>query len=442
MQLFITDTGQGKKVPFEPIDSLHVRMYLCGPTVYDFAHVGNARPFVVFDVLYRLLMQMYPKVTLCRNITDIDDKINARAQEKGVKIQEITQKTIECFHHDISALNVLKPTVEPRATEYIAEMIEMIQILIDKGHAYEESGHVLFHVPSWKDYGNFARLSQEELLIGARVEIAPYKKDPKDFILWKPSDSTQPGWESPWGVGRPGWHIECSAMSKVNLGESFDIHAGGIDLKFPHHQNEIAQSVCATGKEFARYWIHNGYLMVNGQKMSKSLGNFWTVSDLLGKWNGEVIRLALLGTHYRSSMDLSTESLQQAKNMLNRLYRILDVGDIEDTAPPPSILEALCDDLNTPAAIAELNKLTDNLPELKAGAALLGILQQRSADWFSGANMVRQDVEVDKINRLIAKRNNAKMQKNFDQADKIRNELIAMGIQVEDRPNGTVWRQI
>ena len=382
MTLIVHNTLARAREPFEPLDPEHVRLYVCGPTVYDLAHIGNARPVVVFDVLYRLLRRLYPRVTYVRNITDVDDKINARARETGEPIDRITARTTAAFQADMAALGALAPDVEPRATGHIDEMVAMIERLVGGGHAYEADGHVLFHVPSMPDYGRLSRHSREELVAGARVEVAPYKRDPADFVLWKPSTDDLPGWPSPWGRGRPGWHIECSAMSRVYLGDAFDIHGGGADLVFPHHENELAQSVCAHGPPFVRYWMHNGYLVVKGGKMSKSLGNVLTVRELLADAPGEAIRLALLQAHYRAPLDFSMDSLAEAKGSLDRLYRALrDAGGGgEPGEPAPAVLAALLDDLNTPAALAALHEAATALnraedPEEKA--ALAGALLRR-----------------------------------------------------------------
>jgi cysteinyl-tRNA synthetase len=457
-------------------------MYVCGPTVYDRAHIGNARPVVVFDVLYRLLKAAYPKVTYCRNITDVDDKIIAAAIEKKLPIEQLTVETTKAFHEDMAALGALPPDVEPRATNHIPQMIAMIQCLIERGNAYEAEGHVLFSVPSMANYGRLANRDMREMIAGARVEVAPYKKDPADFVLWKPSDADQPGWDSPWGRGRPGWHIECSAMSKAHLGESFDIHGGGLDLVFPHHENEIAQSSCAhDGKPFAGYWVHNGYLTVNGEKMSKSLGNFFTVPDLLDKAPGEAIRLYLLKTHYRAPMDFTEDGLKEAKTNLDRWYRALKQADqklnltreqiaasLQNTSPSPDIVEALNDDLNTALAITRLNMDADAVFEadksgdltelrmkanwLRAGGYLLGLLQKNPEDWFKGVQAKSRTLTTSidailissdkKIDSMIQERAKARKAKDFAEADRIRGELAAEGIVLEDRPDGTAeWRR-
>ncbi|MEE8444516.1 MAG: cysteine--tRNA ligase, partial [Alphaproteobacteria bacterium] len=420
------------------------------------AHIGNARPVVVFDVLARLLRRLYPKVTYVRNITDVEDKINARAKELGEDIRALTERTAKQFHDDVAALGNEPPDVEPRATDHIAGMITMIEALIDKGNAYESGGHVLFDVPSMADYGKLSRHNREELIAGARVEVAPYKKDPADFVLWKPSDADTPGWDSPWGRGRPGWHIECSAMSMEYLGASFDIHGGGQDLIFPHHENEIAQSRCANpGEGFAKYWMHNGYLMAEGEKMSKSLGNFYTVRELLDEFPGEAIRLTLLQTHYRQPLDFTRGGLARAKATLDRFYLALrDNAGIEaggeDAAEVQAALE---DDLNTPLALSHLHEAVGALNKAKsdtgkarakggllAGGELLGLLQQDPETWLRGgaSETGASDGEID---ALVAERIEARKNKDFAAADRLRDELAAKGILLEDGPEGTAWRR-
>ena len=430
---------------FVPIDPHHVRMYVCGPTVYDLAHLGNARPVVVYDVLARLLRQLYPRVTYVRNITDVDDKINARSAESGQPIAAITARTTADFHADMAALGALPPDVEPRATAHIAEMITLIEKLIANGHAYAVDGHVLFAVPSFTAYGALSGRSRDELIAGARVEIAPYKHDPGDFVLWKPSDAATPGWDSPWGRGRPGWHIECSAMSWRHLGENFDIHGGGTDLIFPHHENEIAQSVCAfPGSRFARIWAHSGMLNVNGTKMSKSLGNFFTVRDVLAKAPGEAIRLLLLRSHYRATLDFTDAQLAETRRELDRFYRALQAAKPTATAEiPAEMLEALCDDLNTPLAISLLHGLADAAmagdakagAEMVAAGAVLGILQQDPDAWFQGEG------DTGWIDTAIADRLAARKSRNFARADAIRAALLEKGITLEDGAGGTTWRR-
>ena len=430
---------------FVPIDPHHVRMYVCGPTVYDLAHLGNARPVVVYDVLARLLRQLYPRVTYVRNITDVDDKINARSAESGQPIAAITARTTADFHADMAALGALPPDVEPRATAHIAEMITLIEKLIANGHAYAVDGHVLFAVPSFTAYGALSGRSRDELIAGARVEIAPYKHDPGDFVLWKPSDAATPGWDSPWGRGRPGWHIECSAMSWRHLGENFDIHGGGTDLIFPHHENEIAQSVCAfPGSRFARIWAHSGMLNVNGTKMSKSLGNFFTVRDVLAKAPGEAIRLLLLRSHYRATLDFTDAQLAETRRELDRFYRALQAAKPTAKAEiPAEMLEALCDDLNTPLAISLLHGLADAAmagdakagAEMVAAGAVLGILQQDPDAWFQGEG------DTGWIDTAIADRLAARKSRNFARADAIRAALLEKGITLEDGAGGTTWRR-
>jgi cysteinyl-tRNA synthetase len=447
--IHIHDTLSREKRQFVPIDRNDVRMYVCGPTVYDLAHIGNARPIVVFDVLARLLRHVYgdDHVTYARNITDIDDKINARAHERGISIRELTDKTIEVFHADMAALNALPPDVEPRATDTIDAMIEMIGDLIDKGHAYEAEGHVLFNVPSMPEYGKLSRRNMDELIAGARVEVAPYKKDPRDFVLWKPSDPEkgEPGWPSPWGNGRPGWHIECSVMSDQILcrdekhNHVFDIHGGGLDLIFPHHENEIAQSRCAHGTDtMANYWMHNGYLMAEGEKMSKSLGNFYTVNELLDEFPGEAIRLLLLKTHYRQPLDFTREGLADAKRELDGWYRHKADGGYV----PTIMIDALCDDLNTPGAITVLRGASNDPAALTAGANFLGLLQQDPDAWFKwqpkSAAGGLSDTEID---ARIEARREARANKDFAASDAIRDELQAAGIILEDGAGGTTWRR-
>jgi cysteinyl-tRNA synthetase len=454
MTLYLYNTLTRTKEAFEPLNPGHVGMYVCGPTVYDLAHIGNARPVIVFDVLYRLLKRRYPRVTYVRNITDVDDKINAAAKAEGVPIQVITARTTKAYHEDMAALGALPPDAEPRATETIAEMIAMIENLIAKGHAYAAEGHVLFHVPSFAEYGRLSRHNQDELIAGARVEVAPFKRDPRDFVLWKPSDADLPGWDSPWGRGRPGWHIECSAMSKKFLGVTFDIHGGGRDLVFPHHENEIAQSVCANGAPFVRYWVHNGFLTVDSEKMSKSLGNFRTVRQELAKGPGEALRLAMLSTHYRQPIDWNDNVIREAKQTLDRWYGALrELADVEPAADaePTEVLAGLLDDLNTPLAISGMHALVNEAYKEKdpavqrriKGALLqagqvLGVLQQAPDAWFK-AGVSAEEAEIE---AKIAARIAAKKAKNFAEADRIRDELKAAGIILEDRPGGkTEWRR-
>lgn len=447
--------------PFEPIDPLNVRMYVCGPTVYDWAHIGNARPAVVFDVLFRLLRSFYGEghLTYVRNITDIDDKIIAAHQATGEDIASITARTTSAYHADVAALGCLTPTAEPRATAHVPEMLAMIGRLIESGHAYVAEGHVMFHVPSMPAYGALSRRNLDEMIAGARVEVVPYKRDARDFVLWKPSTDSDPGWDSPWGRGRPGWHIECSAMSGRYLGETFDIHGGGIDLIFPHHENEIAQSICAhDGKPFARFWLHNGYLMTEGEKMSKSLGNFYTVHDLLAEFPGEAIRLALLQTHYRQPLDFTKEGLVQAKRTLDRFYRALreTVAPREepttDEEADKEVIAALAHDLNTPAALAvlherlaSLNRAGSSIERHRAGRALLaagaplGLLAQDPETWLRRGD--GGEIDEAAVNAFIEARAAARKARNFSEADRLRAGLLAEGIILEDTAAGTTWRR-
>lgn len=434
------NTLHREKQVFTPLDPKNVRMYVCGPTVYDYAHIGNARPVVVFDILYRLLRHHYgaDHVTYARNITDIDDKIMARAADTNVEISAITNKFAQAYRDDMGALNTLSPDIEPHATGHVAEMIRMCERLIERGHAYAAERHVLFHVPSLENYGELSNRNREEMIAGARVEVASYKKDPADFVLWKPSSEGQPGWDSPWGRGRPGWHIECSCMIEKNLGQTIDIHGGGIDLVFPHHENEIAQSVGAHGVPLANYWVHNGYLTVEGEKMSKSLGNFLTVHDLLEEFpgKGEALRLTLLSAHYRQPLDFTKDGIRASVSQLDRWYRLLD--GVQAGKVPEAVLAALEDDLNTPQVIAELNSLASKraLPELRAACDLLGLVQFSSEEWFKGNSSDTAAIEA-----LIDARNTAKKAKDFATADKIRSDLLADGILLEDSPQGTTWRR-
>ncbi|MBQ8347369.1 MAG: cysteine--tRNA ligase [Alphaproteobacteria bacterium] len=459
MTFTVFNTLTRRKEPFVPLDENNVRMYVCGPTVYDRAHIGNARPIIVFDTLYRLLKHLYPKVTYVRNITDVDDKIIKKSQESGEPINVITEKTSRFFHEDIAELNALPPDIEPRATQHIAEMIDLVKHLVDNGYAYEAQGHVLFSVSKMKNYGALSGRSMDEMIAGARVEVAPYKKEPGDFILWKPSDETQPGWDSPWGFGRPGWHLECSAMSSKYLGETFDIHGGGQDLIFPHHENEIAQSCCAFGHDFyAKYWLHNGHLMVNGENMSKSLGNFFTIREILDQVPGEAFRLYTLGTHYHQPLNWLPEGLKQAKQTMDRFYTALRSTpsvDLTGAKPDGEVVEALKDDLNTPKAIAVLHSLATALnkaesadkqaeikKELIASAHLLGLLYQDPEEWFrAGSASAGQGIGESEIEALIQKRADARKAKDFATADAVRKELADKGVIIEDTPAGTQWKR-
>ena len=466
-ELFFHDSATRQKQRFVPIDPQHVSIYVCGPTVYDLAHLGNARPVIVFDVLVRLLRRFYPRVTYVRNITDIDDKINDRARESGESIGDITARTTEAFHADMAAIGALPPDVEPRATQTIAGMIAFIERLIANGHAYAAEGHVLFDTPSFPDYGALSGRTPDDLIAGARVEVAPFKRNPGDFVLWKPSDAATPGWDSPWGRGRPGWHIECSAMSLAHLGPDFDIHGGGHDLLFPHHENERAQSLCAhPGSGFARMWMHNGMLRVNGEKMSKSLGNFLTVRDILarGPWAGEAFRMLVLKTHYRAALDFTDAGLAEARADCDDDYAMLarapQAGS--DRAMIDWALAPLCDDLNTPLTLARLRDLRTvenavttggsptvgmermgrhDVPEpgvaaasFREVAAVLGIAQSDPTSWRQGG------LAPAAIEAAIAARLAARKAKDFAEADRIRAELAEQGVVLEDGAGGTVWR--
>src|ERR1700704_1068193 len=442
MSLVIYNTLSRDKEPFAPLDAGHVRMYVCGPTVYDYVHIGNARPVVVFDVLYRLLKRRYPRVTYVRNITDIDDRIMVRAADNGETIESLTTRTADAYQGDMSRLGALAPDVEPRATQYVADMVAMIQRLVDNGHAYAAEGHVLFSVPSMRDYGRLSRRSRDELVAGARVEVAPYKRDPADFVLWKPSTDDQPGWPSPWGRGRPGWHIECSAMSAKHLGETFDIHAGGLDLIFPHHENEIAQSQSAFGHALmAKYWMHNGFLNISGEKMSKSLGNFFTVHELLDQHPPEAIRLLLLSAQNRQPLDFTHEALIQAKATLDRWYGVLRGKDTRPAnAVPQPVEDALHDDLNTPLALSAIHALGDPA-ELRAGGPALGLLQQDAEAWFRWTPAGSSGPTDAEIETAIAARQAARKAKDFKESDRLRDELKAKGVILEDGAKGTTWKR-
>jgi cysteinyl-tRNA synthetase len=467
MPLRLYNTLTRQKEDFAPIDPANVRFYACGPTVYDHLHIGNGRMLIVFDVLFRLLRHEYGEnnVTYVRNITDVDDKINARAAERGIDIRVLTDEMTKVFHEDAKALGCLAPTVEPRATDHIAEMIALIETLIAKGHAYLAEGHVLFDVPSMAAYGKLSKRPLDEMIAGARVEVAPYKRGPMDFVLWKPSSPGEPGWESPWGRGRPGWHIECSAMSWKHLGEMFDIHGGGIDLLFPHHENEMAQTCSAFGHELmANVWMHNGHLQVEGEKMSKSFGNFVTIRDLLTtdkfggrSWPGEVLRLAILKTHYRQPIDFTLQALEEAEKTLDKWYPSKGYDDFDGLLPQtndrreledPDFVAALKDDLNTPRALARLRELfseirgpTSGYPQIQLkrkftrSARLLGLLNMKSGDWTLEKHGV--NVPLERVTALRDARAAARAAKNWAEADRIRDELAKMGFTLQDNPDGT-----
>lgn len=456
VDIYLHNTLKRRKDKFVPIDCNNVRMYVCGPTVYDKAHLGNGKTPVSFDVLYRLLRHVYGKehVTYVSNITDVDDKILNKHKETGKPIREITEQTYNWYIEDMKKLGNLEPDYRPRATEYINEMIELVKMLLANGHAYEVEKHVLFDVDSMPDYGFLSGRSMKEMLAGARIEVADYKKNPADFVLWKPSDADQPGWDSPWGYGRPGWHLECSAMSSKLLGDDFDIHGGGSDLIFPHHENECAQSCCAhKGSRFAHYWVHSGMLMVDGVKMSKSLGNFYILDDILAKYPAEALRLLFLSTHYHQPFNFTFEGLQNAKQTLDKFYNALlknkDVK-VEEVAPDERVIEALADDLNTPLALTYLHENANNLnkaestedkikykSEMLANAYMLGLLWQDPEVWFKGS-VGDDDAEIE---AKIQARVEAKKNKDWATADKIRNELKEQGIILEDGPSGTTWKR-
>ncbi len=450
-QLF--NTLSGNKERLEAIDPKHLKIYACGPTVYNYAHIGNARMAVVFDTLVRTLRVIYPKVTYVSNITDIDDKIIEAAKEQNVEITSITEKYTKIYNDDMLKLNVLAPDIQPKATEYIPEMIELIVELIEKDFAYEKEGHVLFHVPTYQNYGKLSKRNRDEQIAGSRVEVAPFKKDPADFVLWKPSTNEQPGWESPWGIGRPGWHTECSAMSKKTLGLPFDIHGGGRDLIFPHHENEIAQSCCTSASidepdSYAKYWMHNGFVTINGEKMAKSLGNIILVKDLAENYHGEVIRLALLSSHYRQGLDWNEKVIHQANKLINKLYEIKD--DLDDVAIHDNnennldAISILMDDLNTPGLITELNNIvkeynSSNSKKEKIKSRLglissvLGILEDETF------NEIPEEFK-NKINDMVLKRSEAKNNKDFNTADAIRDQLLELGVEINDSSDGTEWK--
>ena len=458
-EMFLHNTLSKRKEKFEPLDSKNIRMYVCGPTVYDRAHLGNAKSAVVFDILNRVLRQVYgdENVKYASNITDIDDKILNKHQQTGKPISEITAETYQWYIEDMHALNVKDPDYRPRATEFVQEMIELVELLLKNGHAYEAEGHVLFSVDSMPNYGFLSGRSMKEMLAGARIEVADYKKNPADFILWKPSEEGQPGWNSPWGFGRPGWHLECSAMSSKYLGNSFDIHGGGSDLIFPHHENECAQSLCAHPNDsFAKYWVHAGMLMVDGVKMSKSLGNFYTVNELITQYPAEALRLLFISTHYHQPFNFTFDGLKQSKQILDKFYNaLLRVKDVEtaEVAPDERVVNALADDINTPLAISYLHDIANNLNKaetvedkqhykslLLASADVMGLLYQNAEDWFKGSAS-EDGISEDEINQLIAERLAAKKSKDWAKADAIRNQLKDAGIVLEDTPQGTSWKR-
>jgi cysteinyl-tRNA synthetase len=457
MSLKLYNTMSGKKEVFTPLVPDTVTMYVCGPTVYNLAHIGNARPVVVFDTFFRLLQTHFDTVTYARNITDIDDKIIAAAREGARSIESVTEEFTAKFREDMAQLNALPPTLEPHATHNIDAMIELTSTLLEKGHAYESQGHVLFAVESMADYGKLSKRSLDDMLAGARVAVADYKRHPGDFVLWKPAADEDHGWDSPWGRGRPGWHLECSAMIRAHLGDTIDIHGGGRDLIFPHHENEIAQSRCAHGGDYVRYWMHNAYVDIDGEKMSKSLGNFRTVRDLLQSYRGEVLRFALLSAQYRTPLNFSAELLDQAQATLNSLYSTLrevqDVDvDMEVSLAEEPFYHALNDDLNTPVAIAEIHALCKQLhkataeekPALKgrilAAGNLLGILEQDAVEWLQ-ATASDDAISAPDIEALIDERQQAKLAKDYARADEVRELLLVQGVVLEDSREGTQWKR-
>jgi cysteinyl-tRNA synthetase len=454
-ELRLTNSAGTEKRVFTPVDPEHIRMYVCGPTVYNLVHIGNARPVVVFDTLFRVLQALYPKVTYARNITDIDDKIIVAARERGIDITVLTEEFTKKFRTDMAALNNLPPSIEPQATEHVDAMLDLAQRLIDKGHAYESEGHVLFDVTSMDDYGLLSGRQLDDMLAGARVEVASYKRHPGDFVLWKPSSDDEPGWDSDYGRGRPGWHIECSAMIHQHLGDNIDIHGGGRDLIFPHHENERAQSCCGYGGSFVGTWMHNAYVDMDGEKMSKSLGNVKTVRELLEQYPGETLRFALLSAHYRSPLNFSRELLDSAQSTLDSFYLALrNAGGVESVEPAignSPVFKALLDDLNTPAAIAELHQLAKALNKasesdkpgakaaLLAGGAVLGVLGESPDEWLAKDD--EGGLSSDAIDQLLVERADAKLNRDFTRADAIRDELNAAGIIIEDSASGATWRR-
>ena len=456
--LRLYNTLKREKQVFVPQDPSRVTMYACGPTVYNYAHIGNARPAVIFDLLYKLLSSRYPQVIYARNITDVDDKINAAAAEQNVSIDVISGRYSEAYHTDMAALGVGLPSIEPRATEHIPQMIDMIERLVKSGHAYEAEGHVLFSVESFENYGLLSGRDVNEMMAGARVEVADFKRHPGDFVLWKPSVDPLPGWDSPWGWGRPGWHMECSVMAEQHLGDTIDIHGGGQDLVFPHHENEIAQSVCAHGgKIFANYWMHNGFVTVNKRKMSKSLGNTQVVHELLKHTKGEVLRYLLLSAHYRQPLDWSDETLARVQRTVDRVYGVIrdaneKYGPLQAAdSPSDEFMSALLDDLNTPEALAVLNSEAKRLANannaesaqqaagyLLAAGDLIGLFQQDPQSWLAGDTEGLDDALID---QLIEERNTSRKDKNFTRADEIRDQLQEMGITLEDVAGATRWRR-
>ncbi len=456
MALQFYDTMAREKREFTPADPSRVTMYVCGPTVYNYTHIGNARSAIVFDLLFRVLRHHYGEahVAYARNITDIDDKIINASRETGEPIEAITKKFAKIYRAELATLNALPPTFEPAATGHLAEMIALVENLIAAGAAYEGEGHVLFAIEKFADYGKLSGVDQDEMIAGARVEVAPYKKNPADFVLWKPSKDDEPGWPSPWGRGRPGWHLECSVMIEKQLGKTIDIHGGGQDLRFPHHENEIAQSTCAhQGAPLARYWLHNGFLRMGSDKMSKSLGNVLLTHELLKQWPGEVLRWALLSAHYRQPLEWTEKLLEQSKRQLDRFYRMLEEIEFTEDGgdPPESLMLALNDDLNTPEAYAALHELRDiasqmdgeprknAIVKMRAAGRFMGFFYEKPETWFQG--QTTDGPTADEIDALLVARADARKAKNFAKADKIRDDLAAQGIILEDGPDGATWRR-
>lgn len=458
MSLHLHNSLTGKKERFEPLDANRVTLYVCGPTVYNYIHIGNGRSAAIYDLLFRTLRELYPQVDYARNFTDVDDKINAAASEQGVDISVITDKYIAAYDEDMANLGNLEPTVVPKATEHIQEIIQTIETLIERGHAYAAEGHALFAVDSLAQYGQLSKRNLDDMIAGARVEVASYKKNPMDFVLWKPSSDDQPGWDSPWGRGRPGWHIECTAMIQKHFGKTIDIHGGGTDLLFPHHENEMAQGLCCANDDhgYARYWVHNAMLDIEGEKMSKSLGNFIVLRDLLAEQPHELVRLALLSAHYRSNMNWSEQLLHQSRSLLDRLYTIKQEAanlSVEQAQPikATEFFSMLLDDLNTPKAIAVLHELTNQFfkteapeqraelySEIKAICDFINIAQLTPSEWFQGGAS-EGDISAEEVEQLIAERVSAKKNKDFAEADRIRDALAERGVLIKDTREGTTW---
>ena len=444
--IFLTNNLTNKKEKFVPIDEQNIRMYVCGPTVYDDPHIGNARPIVVFDILYKIFKKKYSKVTYVRNITDVDDKIIKSSKENNISISELTNKVTESFGEDCNYLNCETPTHQPKATENIDLMIKMVSELIKKGFAYENNNHVYFEVKKFSDYGQLSNKKLEDLIAGSRIEISENKKNSEDFVLWKPSASDEPSWDSPWGKGRPGWHLECSAMSKKFLGDEFDVHGGGIDLIFPHHENEIAQSRCANDtKMFANFWLHNAFITMSNEKMAKSQGNILKIKDFRNKISGQILRLALMSAHYKQPLDWNDKLLEDCQNTINKWYNVC-VDSKNNTDISDEILQPLYDDLNTPGYIANLHKLYEKAQKgddndkafFVSACQFVGLLNQNKEEWLSFKKS-KASISEEEILKKIDERNKAREKKNYDEADKIRNELLDKGVLIEDKDGKTIW---